>query len=161
MPTKTVVMKSNVAAKHWKKKSDRIHSKPLVWCNKWWLKTLFDKSLITKLYYNINISNMSNFFLHCALRRHYALCATWLKIIENWGQKFYNLYLFIGGWNCSHLNMFFSKEKKKSRQPNTSSLNFQYNVPKHVRNIYHVHDLFQWGACLSRNNIQKVSKAFC
>lgn len=48
------------------------------------------------------------------------------------------------GGTVSHLNMFFSKrKKKKASQPNTSSLNFQYNVPKHIRNIYHVLVLLQ------------------
>lgn len=128
------------------------------------------KSLITKLYYNINISNMSNFFLHCALRK--ALCLMCHLVennkIEARSSIIYftqtndlKCFLFIGGWNCFSFKHVLFQKKKKSRQPNTSSLNLQYNVPKHVRNIYHVHDLFQWGACLNGNNIQKVSKAFC
>lgn len=49
------------------------------------------------------------------------------------------LLLFTGEWNCFLFKYVLFQKKIKSREPNTSSLNFQYWVPKHVRNINHVH----------------------
>ena len=78
MPTKTAVME--LSSKTLEKKPDRIHSKSLYDATDGDLKPYLIKSLITKLYYNINISNMSNFFIHCALRK--ALCLM-CHLVEN------------------------------------------------------------------------------